>query len=120
MTMLPWRQSDWENLVSALTARIPRPRIGLLPTGHRIYWDQFPELKAMGERMYGDLRRHLEQIGDVVAPDLVDTADKARAAAAFFKAQAVDILLIFPFGYTTGMCIAPVASALNVPIRILN
>jgi L-arabinose isomerase len=106
--------------MNALTARVPRPRIGLLPTGHKMYWGQFPELKAMGERMYGDLRGRLEQIGDVIAPELVDTPEKAHEAAKFFAAQGIDILLIFPFGYTTGMCVAPVARAVSVPIRILN
>jgi len=106
--------------MTSLTHRVPRPRIGVLPTGHRMYWDQFPHLKDMGAKMYGDLRRRLEEIGEVVAPELVDTSDKARAAAGFFAAHPIDILLIFPFGYTTGMCVAPVASAVSVPIRILN
>jgi L-arabinose isomerase len=74
----------------------------------------------MGEKMYSELRRRLESIGDVIAPELVDTPDKARAAAGFFGSQTIDILLIFPFGYTTGMCVAPVAGGLSVPIRILN
>jgi L-arabinose isomerase len=74
----------------------------------------------MGEKMYGELRRRLEAIGEVIAPELVDTPEKARAAAAFFTTYPIDILLIFPFGYTTGICVAPVASAITVPIRILN
>jgi L-arabinose isomerase len=97
-----------------------RPRIGLLPTGHAYYWDQFPKLKKMGQSMYTRLRGHLESIGEVIAPELVDTREKAEAAAAFFQARPIDILLIFPFGYTTGMCVVPVARAVNVPIRILN
>lgn len=106
--------------MTLLTRRIPRPRIGLLPTGHRIYWDQFPQLKLMGEKMYGALRDRLETIGEIIAPELVDTPDKARTAAAFFATRPIDILLIFPFGYTTGSCIAPVASAVTAPIRLLN
>ena len=101
-------------------ARKVRPRIGLLPTGHFYYWDQFPRLKAMGQAMYAKLRQHLETIGEVVAPELVDTKEKAEAAAAFFRAQPIDILLVFPFGYTTGMCVAPVVRDLHVPIRLLN
>src|ERR1700737_3007684 len=93
----------FRNIVIALTHRVPRPRIGVLPTGHRMYWDQFPQLKQMGEKMYGDLRRRLQVFGEVVAPELVDTPDKARAAAGFFSANPIDILLIFPVGYTTGM-----------------
>jgi L-arabinose isomerase len=99
---------------------MPRPRIGVLPTGHRFYWDQFPNLKEMGQKMYGGLREKLEQWGDVIAPDLVDTPEKAVEASRFFNLNPIDILLIFPFGYTTGMCIAPVVSSISVPIRLLN
>ncbi len=106
--------------MSILFRNVPRPRIGVLPTGHRMYWDQFPHLKQLGENMYAALRHHLEDIGEIVAPELVDTSDKARAAAAFFRAHSIDILLIFPFGYTTGMCVAPVVSGVAAPIRILN
>ncbi|MFH1739440.1 MAG: hypothetical protein ABIH23_10575 [bacterium] len=97
-----------------------RPRIGLLPTGHFYYWDQFPGLREMGLKMYATLRRHLEEIGEVVAPDLVDTREKAVAASEFFQQQRIDIVLVFPFGYTPGMCVAPAVQQLNVPIRILN
>jgi len=103
-----------------LNARMPRPRIGLLPTGHFYYWDQFPRLKEMGQRMYDKLRSHLEEIGDVVAPELVDTVEKARAAGEFFKQEKPDILLVFPFGYTPGMCVLPAVEGIDVPIRLLN
>ena len=101
-------------------ARVPRPRIGLLPTGHQYYWDQFPGLREMGSRMYQRLRDRLERIGDVVAPELVDTREKAAQAGSFFRAQDIDILLVFPFGYTTGMCLVPAVRGLDVPVRILN
>lgn len=106
--------------MTTLSGRVPRPKIGILPTGHSFYWDQFPNLKQMGQKMYGELRSRLQAIGDLVAPELVDTPDKAMAAASFFRANQIDILLVFPFGYTTGMCVAPVASSVSVPIRLLN
>jgi len=106
--------------VANLKGRMPRPRIGVLPTGHKIYWGQFPNLKALGEGMYSKLCSHLAEIGDVIAPELVDTPEKAVAAASFFQANPIDILLIFPFGYTTGMCIAPVVRKIHAPIRLLN
>ncbi len=97
-----------------------RPRIGLLPTGHKMYWGQFPGLKEMGLNMYAKLRKHLKEIGEVVAPDLVDTAEKAAAAGKFFRRQDIDILLIFPVGYTTGMCMVPAIKDLAVPLRLVN
>ncbi len=97
-----------------------RPRIGLLPTGHKIYWGQFPNLKKMGTAMYEKLLARLEQFGDVVSPGLVDTYESAVEAAKILKEGDVDILLIFPFGYNTGTMIVPAVRSVDVPIRILN
>lgn len=103
-----------------LKARMVRPRIGLLPTGHLIYWAQFPGLKEMGLNMYEKIRQRLEQIGDVISPGLVDTTEKAWEAGKFFKAENIDILLVCPLGYTTGIVVLPCVKQLDVPIRILN
>ena len=40
------------NMKSDIIKRQVKPKIGLLPTGHFYYWDQFPELKQMGINMY--------------------------------------------------------------------
>jgi len=95
-------------------------KIGLLPTGHRMYWSQYPELKSMGLAMYKKLLRGLSNFGEVITPGLVDTRDGAIVAAELFTAKNVDILLIFPFGYTTGMMIIPVIQAVNAPICLIN
>ena len=68
-----------------LLERVPRPVIGLLPIGHFYYWDQFPELREMGIRMYDKLKGHLKKIGDIAAPELVDTMGKAKKAGRFFR-----------------------------------
>ena len=73
-----------------LDARKPQPRIGLLPTGHSYYWDQFPRLKEMGQRMYGRLVERLEGAGDVIAPELVDTQERAVEAGEFFRQRDID------------------------------
>jgi L-arabinose isomerase len=99
---------------------LPRPRIGLLPTGLRLYWDQFPGLRELGLSMCAKLRCRLEEIGEVVGPELVDTPELAAAAGAFFREHPIDILLVFPLGYTTGMCVVPAIAELRVPIRLLN
>ena len=103
-----------------LKQRMVRPQIGLLPIGHFYYWEQFPQLKSMGLSMYAKLRENLEKIGDIIAPELVDTMDKAQKAGEFFLKQNIDILLIFPFGYTPSMCVVPAVFNLDMPIRILN
>ena len=97
-----------------------RPRIGLLPVGHSYYWDQFPELRDMGLRMGGKLRRMLSSFGDIVGPDLVDTEEASRRAGELYRKEQVDIVLVFPFGYTPSMNVLPALAALDRPIRILN
>ncbi len=75
-----------------------RPKIGLLPTGHKIYWGQFPQLKEMGTRMFEKLMAHLNEFADVVTPGLVDTYECAVDAAELLSRSDIDILFIFPFG----------------------
>lgn len=96
------------------------PRIGLLITGHKIYWGQFPALKKMGEGMSAAMVQRLGKIGEVICTGLVDSVERAEEASVYFQNNPIDLLLIFPLGYTTGMMIAPVARDLRVPIRILN
>lgn len=103
-----------------LKARMVRPRIGLLPAGHLIYWSQFPGLKEMGLNMYDEACEHLGKFGDIISPGLVDTKEKAFEAGKFFHKENIDILLVFPLGYTTGIVVVPCARQLDVPIRILN
>jgi len=97
-----------------------KPRIGLLPTGHFYYWPQFPNLKKMGMKMYNKLLEMLEEYADIVAPELVDTEEKSMRAEKLFKSKDIDMVLIFPLGYTASMQIVPAVRELDVPIRILN
>lgn len=97
-----------------------RPRIGLLPTGLNMYFHQYPNLKEMGMAMYNKLLARLNEYAEVVTPGLVDTYEAAVNAAEVLSKGNIDILLIFPFGYTTGMMIVPTVKATNVPIRLIN
>ena len=99
---------------------MPRPKIGLLPTGHEMYWGQFPGLREKCLAMLGRFREKLDGIGEVIVPPLVDTPEKARAAGELFQREKVDLVLIFPLGYTTGMVMVPAVRELDVPLRILN
>ena len=80
-----------------------RPKIGLLPTGLNMYFHQYPNLKQMGMAMYDKLVSRLSEYAEVVSPGLVDTYEAAVNAADVLSKGDIDILLIFPFGYTTGM-----------------
>ena len=54
-----------------------KPKIGLLITGHKIYWNQFPGLKEMGEKMYAKMMNKLNDFADVISSGLVDTYESA-------------------------------------------
>ena len=97
-----------------------RAKLGLLPTGHNYYWDQFPQLKGLGLGMYGRLREMLAPYADIIAPALVDNPQKARQASELFRRENVDLVLVFPFGYTPSMDVVPALINLEVPIRLLN
>ncbi|MEM7029342.1 MAG: hypothetical protein AAF629_07240 [Chloroflexota bacterium] len=97
-----------------------RAKIGLLPAGHHYYWDQYPRLKNMGLHMYRKLREMLDPHADIIAPELVDTPEKSSAAGELFKREQVDMVVVFPFGYTPSMDMLPAIQTLDVPIRILN
>ena len=74
----------------------------------------------MGLGMYGKLRELLDPLGEIIAPELVDTPQKATEAGEMFRRAEVDLLLIFPFGYTPSMDMLPAVQGLDVPIRLLN
>ena len=97
-----------------------KPTIGLLPTGLNMYFHQYPNLKQMGMAMYDKLVARLSEYAEVISPGLVDTYEAAVNAADVLSKGDIDILLIFPFGYTTGMMIVPTVKATNVPIRLVN
>jgi L-arabinose isomerase len=97
-----------------------RPRIGLLPVGHQYYWDQFPDLKTKGEYMYAHLIEILNKMGEVITPELVDTVEKSNWAGELFAKEKVDILIVFPLGYTPSMNLIPAVNRVQVPIRLLN
>ncbi len=115
-------KSEAKQLLNEQRARTmaAKPRIGLLPTGHFYYWDQFPGLKKMGLNMYTKLRKLLDGMADIVAPELVDTMERSRKAGELFKKEDVDMVAVFPFGYTPSMCVVPAVKDLDVPIRIIN
>ncbi len=121
-TVMGFDKSEVKQLLNEQRAKTmaAKPRIGLLPTGHFYYWDQFPGLKKMGLNMYTKLRKLLDGMADIVAPELVDTMERSRKAGELFKKEDVDMVAVFPFGYTPSMCVVPAVKDLDVPIRIIN
>lgn len=103
-----------------IKARMPKPRIGLLPMGHSFFWNQFPGLKEKCLHMGDRIAVKLMEIGDVISAEFTDTTEKAFDAGKFFRQNEIDILITLPLGYATGMMLVPCAQQVDVPIRILN
>ena len=97
-----------------------KPKIGLLLTGHKMYWGQFPGLKEMGDRMTDEFLVKFNTLGDIISIGLVDTYAQSVEAGKQFQEEKPDLVIIFPLGYTTGMMVAPAVKDLNCPIIILN
>jgi len=95
------------------------PKIGLMYTGLKIYWPQYPEILDIGKNMIGKYLKEFEKIGDVILQAVVDTPEKSEEAGKIFAQEGIDILFILPFGYTTGMVVLPAVRRVNCPIRLL-
>src|SRR3954471_20886086 len=106
-TMTPLDVPVWRaDLGTGLKPKV-HAKIGLLPTGHKYYWEQFPGLFERGMNMYAKLRSMITPYGDVVAPEIVDCESKAREAGDLFQREHVDLVVIFPLGYTPSMNMIP-------------
>ncbi len=97
-----------------------RAKAGLLPTAHHYYWDQFPDLHLSTGQMLGALRARMEEWGEVLTADVTDSPEKSAQAGEMFRQQEVDIVFVFPLGYTPAMNMLPAVRGLHVPVRILN
>jgi L-arabinose isomerase len=70
--------------------------------------------------MLAALRTMVEEWADVVAPELVDSAEKSGRAGEMFRNEGVDIVFVFPVGYTPSMNMIPAVRSLDIPLRIVN
>ncbi len=106
--------------MSKLTPKV-NPKIGVMYTGLKAYWAQFPEFLEIGTKMLERYMEKFSEVGEVVLEKFVDTPKKAQAAGERFAKEDIDILFILPFGYSTGMIIVPAVRALRneIPVRLL-
>jgi len=102
-----------------ISDRKVRPKIGLMYTGLKVYWAQYPQFVEIGSNMYEKYLKEFKKIGDVVEAKFIDTPELSGQAGKMFKEKDIDILFILPFGYSTGMIIVPCVKQLDVPVRLL-
>jgi len=96
-------------------------QIGLFGIGLETYWHQFKDLKQRLEGYQQTIAQQLEQPGiRVLNAGLVDTVDKARAAADTFKQEDVSLIFLYVSTYALSATVLPVVQKAKVPVVILN
>lgn len=96
-------------------------KIGLFGIGLDTYWPQFAGLR---ESLVGYQQEIHNKIAarDVTVVDagLVDTLDKAYAAADLFKKEDVGLVFLFISTYALSSTVLPVVQEVKVPVVVLN
>lgn len=96
-------------------------KVGLFGVGLDAYWSQFAGLK---DRLEGYQRRVQDKLtasgAEVVSAGLVDSVDKAKAAAARFRAEGVRILFLYVSTYALSSTVLPVVRETGLPVVVLN
>ncbi|GAA0555118.1 arabinose isomerase [Chitinophaga japonensis] len=96
-------------------------KVGLFGIGLETYWRQFKDLKARLEGYQQTIAQQLQQPGlTVVDAGMVDTVEKARAAAAAFKQEDVALIFLYVSTYALSATVLPVVQQAKVPVVILN
>ena len=96
-------------------------RIGLFGIGLDTYWPQFDGLlnRLMGYQ--SEIAARLRSFGvDLVDAGMVDTPDKARAAASLFRQEEVEVIFLYVSTYALSSTVLPVVQRARVPVVVLN
>jgi len=96
-------------------------KAGLFGIGLDTYWPQFAGLK---ERLEGYQRRIHERLAgpgvDVVDAGLVDSVEKAHAAAQRFASERVEIIFLYISTYALSSTVLPVVQQTKAPVVVLS
>ena len=96
-------------------------RVGLFGIGLDTYWGQFEGLR---DRLVGYQGRIAQRLGErgaeVLDAGLVDTADRAREAAARLAASGADLVFLYVSTYALSSTVLPVVAGIGKPVVVLN
>lgn len=96
-------------------------KIGLFGIGLDTYWPQFKGLKEKLLGYQDGLARRMKDFGtEIIDAGLVDTPDKAIAAAETFSTSGVDAVFLYVSTYALSHTVLPVAQRIKVPIIVLG
>lgn len=96
-------------------------RVGLIGVGLDTYWEQFEGLlpRLMGYQQ--EINHQLSGLSaEVIDTGMVDTPQKAIAAAELLRSKDVEIAFIFISTYALSSTILPIAQRIKVPVILLN
>ncbi len=98
-----------------------RTRIGLFGIGLDTYWPQFAGLL---DRLNGYQNRIAERLRgfdvQLVDAGMVDSPEKAGAAASLFRREEVELILLYVSTYALSSTVLPVVQRARVPVVVLN
>jgi L-arabinose isomerase len=101
-------------------AEIP-VKIGLFGIGLDTYWPQFLGLKERLEGYQAGIQRRLARPGiEVVDAGLVDSVEKAAAAADLFGREQVELIFLYISTYALSSTVLPVVQQAKAPVVVLN
>jgi len=96
-------------------------RVGLFGIGLEAYWPQFEGLR---DRLAGYQSRVAERLRacgvGVVDAGMVDSPNKAGAAASRFRQEEVELIFLYVSTYALSSTVLPVIQKANVPVVVLN
>jgi len=96
-------------------------KIGLFGIGLDTYWTQFEGLLDKLNSVQHRIRTRLEQTGnEVVDAGMVDSPDKAIAAAAIFRQSGVELVFLNISTYALSHNVLPLIQRINCPVIVLN
>jgi L-arabinose isomerase len=99
----------------------PPVRIGLFGIGLESYWSQFPGLRNRLEQYLFRIQTGLsDDRTEVVSAGLVDSIEKANAAADRFATSNVRLLFLYVSTYALSSTVLPVVQRAKVPVVVLN
>jgi L-arabinose isomerase len=96
-------------------------KIGLFSIGLNTYWGQFPGLlnRLEGYRKTIATKFKINDV-DVVDAGMVDSVEKAQAAADLLKSENVSLIFLYVTTYALSSTVLPVVQKTKVPVIILN
>ena len=99
-----------------------RARVGLFATGLDTYWDQFDGLRDHLNAYREEIAAGIGRTGDVEVVDagMVDSPEKAFAAASLLAQKEVDLVFLYVATYCLSSTILPVAQRIGCPVIVLN